>query len=226
MVPNHIGIIMDGNGRWAKMRGKPRYYGHKKGADVLEGIFRYAVDKGVKVVSFYAFSTENWARPQDEVSRLMGLLHTMLKRFLPIFIKDKIRLVVSGDLYSDKITERGRRDILSAMEKTKCFDKSIVNICFNYGSKDEIVAAANAAAVKGLPITKETIEQNLWTYGLPPVDLVIRTSGEQRLSNFMLWQAAYAEVYFTDCLWPDFNNQELDKAIEWYENRDRRFGNV
>ena len=226
MLPVHVAFIMDGNGRWAKKRNRPRSFGHKKGADVLEGISNYAFDLGIKYISFYAFSTENWARPEDEVKSLMVLLKTMLKKFLPKFIKRKIRLIVSGDLYSDKISDEGRKLILDAMEKTKDLTEGTVNVCFNYGSKNELVHAANEAIKKGLPVTEDTIAANLWTADMPDVDLLIRTSGEQRLSNFMLWQSAYAELYFTDCLWPDYSNEEFDKAIEWFENRQRRFGGV
>ena len=226
MLPKHIAVIMDGNGRWAKMRGMPRNYGHQKGADVLEGLCNYAFERGIKYVSFYAFSTENWSRPEDEVKKLMTLMKKMLKKFLPKFIKRNIRLVVSGDLYSDKISDDARTLILDALEKTKDLKEGTINICFNYGSKAEIVHAANAAIENGLPITEQTISENLWTKDLPDVDLLIRPGGEIRLSNFMLWQAAYAELYFTDCLWPDFTNAELDKALEWFEGRQRRFGNV
>ena len=226
MIPRHVAFIMDGNGRWAKMRGKPRSFGHKKGADVLEGLCNYALEKGIEYVSFYAFSTENWSRPEDEVKNLMTLLRRMLKKTLPRFIKKNIRLIVSGDLYSDHISESGRALILDAVEKTKNCDRATVNFCFNYGSKAEIVHAANAALSKGEPITEATISENLWANEIPDIDLLIRTSGEQRLSNFMLWQAAYAELYFTDCLWPDYSNAELDKALEWFAGRKRRFGNI
>ena len=226
MIPQHIAIIMDGNGRWAKKRGMPRSYGHQKGADVLEGICNYALDRGVKCVSFYAFSTENWSRPDDEVKKLMALMKKMLKKFLPKFIKRNIRLVVSGDLTSDKISDESKKLISDAVEKTKDLTVGTVNICFNYGSKAEIVHAANAALEKGQPVTEQTISENLWTKDLPDVDLLIRPGGELRLSNYMLWQAAYAELYFTDCLWPDFTNEELEKAIQWFEGRSRRFGNV
>lgn len=226
MVPTHVAFIMDGNGRWANQHGKPRNYGHVKGSEVLEGLCNYAFDKGIKTVSFYAFSTENWSRPEDEVKRLMALLRRMLKKFLPKFIKDEIRLMVSGDVFSERVSEKNRSLILDAVAKTKDFTRGTVNICFNYGAKSEIVHAVNAAIKKGLPITEKTIEDNLWTKGLPDVDLMIRTSGEQRLSNYLLWQSAYAELYFTDTLWPDFSNEDLDKALEWFEGRKRRFGNV
>ncbi|MBP5177921.1 MAG: di-trans,poly-cis-decaprenylcistransferase [Clostridia bacterium] len=226
MLPRHIAVIMDGNGRWAKLRGKPRTFGHKKGADILEGLCDHAFEKGIKYVSFYAFSTENWSRPAEEIDKLMSIMKTAIKKFVPKFIKKNIRLTVSGDIYFEKIPEADRALILDAVEKTKDMTAGIVNICFNYGSRSELVRAANEAAKGGLPITEEGIAANLWTKDLPDVDLLIRTSGEIRLSNFMLWQAAYAELYFTDCLWPDFNNEELDKALEWFENRKRRFGGV
>ena len=226
MLPRHVAFIMDGNGRWATARNMPRSYGHVKGSEVLEGLCNYAFDKGLKCLSFYAFSTENWSRPGSEVKSLMALLKRMLKKFLPVFIKRNIRLVVSGDLMSDKISDNGRKMIFSAMEKTKNLTGGIVNICFNYGSKNEIVHAVNAALEKGEKITEESISENLWCGELPDVDLVIRTSGEQRLSNFLLWQSAYAEIYFTDCLWPDYNEQEFDKALSWFESRQRRFGGV
>ncbi len=226
MLPTHIGFIMDGNGRWATSRGKPRNYGHKKGSEVLEKLCDYAFSKGVKVLSFYAFSTENWSRSEDEVSRLMSLLRLMLRKYLPKFMKEEIRLAVSGDLYSDRISEKGRKAILSAVEKTKNFKERVCNICFNYGSRNEIVNAVNSLIEKGEKVDEQTFSSYLYTGDLPDVDLVIRTSGEQRLSNFLLWQSAYAELYFTDTLWPDFNQEELQKALDWFEGRKRRFGGV
>jgi len=226
MLPKHIAVIMDGNGRWAKTRGMPRSYGHQKGAEVMEGLCNYAFERGIKCVSFYAFSTENWSRPEDEVKKLMALMKKMLKKFLPKFVKRGIRLVVSGDLTSDKISDESKALIADAVEKTKDLKEGTINICFNYGSKSEIVHAANAAIKSGQPVTEQTISENLWTKGLPDVDLLIRPGGELRLSNFLLWQSAYAELYFIDCLWPDFTNEELDKALKWYEGRNRRFGNV
>ncbi len=226
MLPTHIGFIMDGNGRWATMRGKPRNYGHKKGSEVLEKLCDYAFSKGVKVLSFYAFSTENWSRSQDEVTRLMSLLRLMLRKYLPKFMKEEIRLVVSGDLYSDRISEKGRKAILNAVEKTKNFNERICNICFNYGSRNEIVNAVNTLIEKGKKVDEKTFSSYLYTGELPDVDLIIRTSGEQRLSNFLLWQSAYAELYFTDTLWPDYTCEELQKALDWFDGRKRRFGGV
>lgn len=226
MLPTHIGFIMDGNGRWATARKKSRSYGHKKGSEVLEKLCDYAFKKGVKVMSFYAFSTENWSRSEEEVTKLMSLLRLMLKKYLPKFMKEEIRLVVSGDIYSDKISEKGRKAILDAVEKTKNFKERICNICFNYGSRDEIVHAVNTLVERGEKVDEQSFSKLLYTGDLPDVDLVIRTSGEQRLSNFLLWQSAYAEIYFTDTLWPDYNEQELQKALDWFEGRSRRFGGV
>ena len=226
MLPTHIGFIMDGNGRWATKRGKPRNFGHKKGSEVLEKLCNYAFSKGVKVMSFYAFSTENWSRSNDEVSRLMALLRIMLKKYLPKFIKEEIRLVVSGDIYSVKVSEKGRKAILDAVEKTKNFKERVCNICFNYGSRNEIVNAVNKLVERGEKVNEETFSKYLYTSDLPDVDLIIRTSGEQRLSNFLLWQSAYAELYFTDVLWPDYTEQELQKALDWFDGRKRRFGGV
>lgn len=226
MLPRHVAFIMDGNGRWAKSRGLPRHAGHKKGADVLEKVCDRLDVLGVKYASFYAFSTENWSRPDDEVKKLMALLRSMVKKALPKLIKRQVKLTVSGDLFSDKVSKAGREATLDTIEKTKDLKNGTINICFNYGAKSEIVHAVNLALEKGLPITEETISQNLWVPELPEVDLVIRTSGEQRLSNFMLWQSAYAEIYFTDCLWPDFGDDELDAAINWFSERKRRFGGL
>lgn len=225
-LPEHIALIMDGNGRWATMRNKPRSYGHQKGSEVLEKLCDYAFKRGVKVMSFYAFSTENWSRSEDEVKKLMSLLKLMLKKYLPKFIKEEIRLVVSGDIYSERISDRGRKAILSAVEKTKNFNDRICNICFNYGSRNEIVNAVNRAVERGERVDEKSFSALLYTAGLPDVDLIIRTSGEKRLSNFLLWQSAYAELYFTDTLWPDYTVEELAQAIDWFEGRNRRFGGV
>lgn len=226
MLPKHIGFIMDGNGRWAKKQGKPRSFGHAKGAEVLEGLCDHLFEKGVRCLSFYAFSTENWSRPEEEVKKLNDLLVKFVKKFLPTFIKNKTRLVISGDLTSPRISESTRKKIMNAVEKTSEFTEHIVNICYNYGSRSEIVHAVNALLERGESVTERSIEENLWTNGLGDVDLIVRTSGEQRLSNFLLWQSAYAELYFTDCLWPDFTNDEADKALTWFENRKRTFGGV
>lgn len=220
----HVGFIMDGNGRWAKMRGKPRNFGHKRGADVIEEVTSYAFENGVEAVSLYAFSTENWSRPKDEVDTIFDLLDKFLKRYSDKLIKEEVRLLISGDL--SRVSENLRERSFEVVEKTKGFKGKTLNIAINYGSRAEIVRAANAVAARGEEITEENLSAELYTVGLPDIDLVVRTSGEMRLSNFFLWQCAYAELYFTDVMWPDFKKEELKKAFEWFANRKRRFGGV
>ena len=222
MLPRHIGIIMDGNGRWAKAHGKSRNYGHQKGADALDNVVETYFDRGVEVLSFYAFSTENWKRPKDEVDKLMSLMSTFIDRWLKKLVAKKVKLVISGDITC--LAPRRLKKVENAVEQTKNFTEHTVNICFNYGSRDEIVKAVNACVKEGKPVTEETFNTHLYTADLPDVDLVIRTSGEQRLSNFLLWQSAYAELYFTPVHWPDFNTEEIDKSLAWYNERTRRFG--
>ncbi len=223
-VPKHVAFIMDGNGRWAKARGKSRSFGHVKGAEVLDALCDRARDLGIHTLSFYAFSTENWKRPKEEVSRLLALLSRLLKTKLPYLIKNQTRLLVSGDL---SVLDKKRRDnIENAMKKTAHFTERTVNICFNYGSRSEILRAVNSLVEKGEFVDEKAFEQELYTKDLSDVDLVIRTSGEKRLSNFLLWQSAYAEIYFTDVLWPDFTPERFDEALEWYYKRNRRFGGV
>lgn len=223
-IPRHIGFIMDGNGRWAKKRGKPRSFGHKKGADVIEAVVSGCFNRGVEAVSLYAFSTENWSRPREEIDTIFDLLEKFLRRYEGKLIKENIRLIISGDLseISDKLRERARL----VVGKTQVFAGKTLNIAINYGARAEITRAAAILAEKGEKITEESISANLYTAGLPDIDLVVRTSGESRLSNFFLWQCAYAELYFTDALWPDFGEKELDEAIGWFSGRKRRFGNI
>ena len=224
-IPRHVGIIMDGNGRWAKLRGKPRSYGHKKGAEVIDEIVSECFDKGIEAVSLYAFSTENWIRPKEEVNTIFGLLGLLLNSKFKKLMREKVRLIVSGDLSA--IPENLRKRCEEVMALTADFTGRTLNVAVNYGSRAEIVRACNAIAQDGIKtVTEEEIEKRLYTAGLPDIDLVIRTSGEMRLSNFFLWQCAYAEFYFTDVLWPDFHKEELDKAFEWYSHRKRRFGGV
>ncbi|MBO6263235.1 MAG: di-trans,poly-cis-decaprenylcistransferase [Clostridia bacterium] len=225
VVPRHVGFIMDGNGRWAKKRGMPRNYGHDKGADVIEEVVGACRDLGVKTVSLYAFSTENWSRPKDEVDKIFELLHKFLKRYTHKLIRDKIRLIISGDL--EAIPEDLKNECLSLIERTKDFPEFSLNIAINYGSRAEIVRAVNRL-IDGhfTSVTEKDIERELYTSTIPDIDLVVRTSGEQRLSNFFMWQCAYAELYFTDVLWPDFHKEELKKAIEWFSGRKRRFGGI
>ena len=229
-IPVHVGIIMDGNGRWAQKRGLKRTFGHKKGAETLKKIAKYAFEKGVKVLSVYAFSTENWNRSEDEVNFLMDLFLKNFNKSFNDLKKNNIKIVFSG------LRDRLNSDVLQAMDKvteeTKNNNGGIFNICLNYGGKDEIINATKNIC-KDLMNNKLTINDiNKESYSkylfnnLPDIDLLIRTSNEHRISNFMLWQIAYSELYFTEVLWPDFNKREFDKALKEYKNRDRRFGKV
>lgn len=223
-VPLHIGFIMDGNGRWAKLRGKSRSYGHKKGADVIEEVVSACFDEGVEAVSLYAFSTENWSRPKEEIDTIFDLLEKFLRRYENKLVNERIRLIISGDL--SEISEKLRNRSISVMKNTERFVGKTLNIAINYGGRAEIVRAAKLLSETGEPITEENLAGRLYTTGLPDIDLVVRTSGESRLSNFFLWQCAYAELYFTDVLWPDFKTEELKKALDWFAGRKRRFGNI
>lgn len=224
-IPSHVGFIMDGNGRWAKSRNKPRNYGHKKGADRVEEIVSASFNYGVKCVSLYAFSTENWSRPKEEVDKILSILQKFLDKYSKKLIRNKIKLLVSGDL--SKLPSDIQKSIEQRISETACFDDKILNIAVNYGSKQEITHAVNLILKSGKNVISESdIANNLYTKDLPDIDLVVRTSGEQRLSNFFLWQCAYAEFYFTDVLWPDFDENELLKAFSWFKDRDRRFGKI
>lgn len=221
---NHVGFIMDGNGRWAQSRNKPRLFGHTKGALAMEKIVEVAFSRNVEVLTFYAFSTENWSRPKEEVDGIIDLLFKMLKKNRALLVKNQIRLLVSGDFTC--LDQKRQQVINNVIDKTKNFKKTI-NILFNYGGKADILHAVNSLITKGIQNpTAEQFESELYTSDLPKVDLIIRTSGEQRLSNFMLWQSAYAEIYFTNTLWPDFDRAEYLKAEEWFLSRHRRFGNI
>ena len=223
-VPNHIAIIMDGNGRWAKKRGLARSFGHMKGAKTLRKALEYLTEIGVKYLTVYAFSTENWNRPQDEVSTLMKLFLKYIKSERKNMMKNRIRFFVSGR--KNNIPEKLQKEIEKLEEETKNNDKITLNIAFNYGSRAEIVDAVNRIIKEGKKnITEEDFSKYLYN-DFPDPDLVIRTSGEMRISNFLLWQIAYSELYITDTLWPDFDEKEIDKAIESYNQRERRFGGV
>lgn len=222
--PAHIGIIMDGNGRWATARGKKRSYGHRAGTANVEKIVEHAFRRGVKTLSLFAFSSENWARPKEEVDELMRLLETYVKKFLKKLKKENVRATVMGDVSA--LSPKLQKVIANAVEETKNNDGGVLNIGINYGARQEIVYAVNKLIKKGEPVTVESISENLYTAEFGEPDLIIRTGGELRLSNFMLYQGAYSELYFTDVLWPDFNEAELDKAIEEFGRRHRRFGKV
>lgn len=223
-VPNHIAIIMDGNGRWAKKRGLPRTFGHKEGAAALRKIITHAAQIGVKYLTVYAFSTENWKRSQEEVSALMFLFKSYIKNEEKNIMKNNIRFMVSGR--SENVSPTLLKAIRELEEKSKDNSGLTFNIAFNYGGRAEIIDAVNKILKSGKEeISEEEFGKYLYN-DLPDPELLIRTSGEMRISNFLLWQIAYSELYITDTLWPDFNEAELDKAIENFNNRDRRFGGV
>lgn len=224
VVPRHVGFIMDGNGRWAKQRNKPRNFGHQKGAENVEKVVSACFSCGIEYVSLYAFSTENWGRPEKEVKKIMELLYKFLIKYTKTLIKNEIRFIVSGD--KSKLTEKLVELINKTEDITKSYHKTL-NIAINYGGKQEIVNAVNKLIKSGKnEVSEEDVQNALYTSELPDIDLVVRTSGEQRLSNFFIWQCAYAEFYFTDVLWPDFDENCLNDAIEWYLKRNRRFGKL
>ncbi|WP_082657793.1 MULTISPECIES: polyprenyl diphosphate synthase [unclassified Sphingopyxis] len=219
----HVAIIMDGNGRWAKKRFLPRVAGHKAGVEAVRTIVRAAGEMGLEAMTLYAFSSENWKRPEEEVSDLMGLMKRFILSDLDEFAANDVRLKIIGNwrALAPDVVEL----IEGALERTAGNSRTTLAVALNYGAQDELVRAANAAAVDG-PITAEAIEAHLDTADLPPLDLLIRTSGEVRLSNFLLWQSAYAELYFTDKLWPDFKPADLQAALDHFARRERRYGGL
>jgi len=228
-VPKHIAIIMDGNGRWAKKRGLLRVFGHERGAKAVRETIEAAGKSGATHLTLYAFSTENWNRPKIEVDKLMNLLVSSLKKEFKTLHENNIKLCAIGNL--DELPAKANKELLGVIEKTKDNNKLVLTLALSYGSRNEIVGAVKEIAekVKNNIISIENIDdsiinEHLYTRNLPEVDLLIRTSGEQRISNFLLWQIAYAELYFTDVLWPDFKKEDLYKAILNYQNRERRFG--
>ena len=230
-VPNHIAIILDGNGRWAKKRGMPRSFGHVKGCENLEDICEVAKELGVKYLTVYAFSTENWKRSKEEVDALMKLFRNYMKKCIKISRDNKMQVRVIGDptAFDPDLQEK----IKELEEYSSQYDELYFQIALNYGSRDEIKRAVQkmtedvkAEKLNPEEISEQTISDYLDTKGLPDPDLLIRTSGEERLSNFLMWQLAYTEFYFTDVAWPDFNKAEFEKAIAKYNQRDRRFGGV
>lgn len=230
-LPRHIAIIMDGNGRWAKKRGLPRTAGHAAGAETFRSIATYCKDIGLEYLTVYAFSTENWKRPADEVSAIMGLLKKYLLEAIAQMERDRVKMAFFGDL--SPLTPELRQLCQRTQEISTHYDGCQVNICLNYGGRDELLRAAMAYAQdcadgKADPnhLTQEQFGGYLYSKGIPDPDLIIRPSGELRLSNFLLWQSAYAEFYFTDVLWPDFSKEELHRAIAAYQSRSRRFGGV
>jgi len=226
-VPQHVAIIMDGNGRWALQRGLPRLAGHKAGTENLRRVIRSTVEFGVKYLTIYAFSTENWGRPPEEVKGLMYILEDVIDRELNELHKEGVQLRHIGRL--ERLASSLQEKVLDAIEVTKNNDRLILNIAFNYGGRDEIVQAIQRMMKDGvLPenVTDELVSQYLYTVGVPDPDLIIRTSGELRVSNFLIWQAAYSEWYITPTFWPDFDKEEYRRALETFSHRDRRYGKV
>lgn len=230
-VPEHIAIVMDGNGRWAKKRGLPRTAGHAAGAETFRRIANYAKSIGLKYLTVYAFSTENWKRSSEEVNAIMGLLETYLRELIRDMEKNQVRFCFFGDL--TRLSPELQAEARETAEKSEKYDGVQVNFCLNYGARDEIVHAARAFAArcargeaKPEELTEDTFGSYLYSAGVPDPDLIIRPSGELRTSNFLLWQSAYSEYYFTDTLWPDFTERDLEEAIRAFNGRSRRYGGV
>ncbi len=226
-VPQHVAIIMDGNGRWALSRGLPRLAGHRAGTENLRRVIEACVEFGIQYLTLYAFSTENWGRPVEEVRGLMRILEDVIDRELAELHKNGVQLRHIGEL--DRIKPSLKRKVLEAIEMTKENSRLVLNVAFNYGGRDEILWAIRNMIEDGVAaenVTFELVNQYLFTAGSPDPDLIIRTSGELRGSNFLIWQGAYAEWYFTPIFWPDFGKEELRTAIEEYSQRERRFGQV
>jgi undecaprenyl diphosphate synthase len=230
-LPNHVAVIMDGNGRWAKKRLLNRIRGHEKGAEAVRTIVQTARKLHIEVLTLYAFSTENWQRPQPEISGLMHLLRRFLETERPTLLENHIRLNAIGQ--SHRLPEAVRRDLEDVMAETAKNGKMVLNLALSYGARTEIVemvqkiaAAAQKGTIDPEKVTSETVADHLYTGGLPDPDLLIRTSGEMRISNFLLWQIAYAEIFFTPTLWPDFGEKEFVQILQDYQKRERRYGAI
>lgn len=226
-IPEHIAIIMDGNGRWAEARGLQRLDGHRAGTENLRQIIRGCVKFGVKYLTVYAFSTENWGRPREEVEGLMTILENYLDQELPELCAEGVKICHLGRI--EAMPEKLRRKVEHSMETTCDNSRLILSVAWNYGGRDEIVYAIQKMIREGVQpqdVNEDMVSQYLFTKNMPDPDLIIRTSGEMRISNFLIWQSAYSEWYITPTLWPDFNQEELEKAIKTYGQRDRRFGKI
>ena len=226
-IPNHVAIIMDGNGRWAQSRGLPRLAGHRAGTENLRRIITASVEFGIKYLTIYAFSTENWGRPKDEVQGLMHILEDVIDKELKELYQEGVQLRHIGRL--ERLGSKLHKKVLSAIELTKNNDKLILNVAFNYGGRDEIVCAIQKmiqAGVKPEEVDIALVDNYLFTHGTPDPDLIIRTSGELRVSNFLIWQSAYSEWYVTPTYWPDFDKDQYHRALDAFAQRDRRFGSL
>ena len=226
-IPRHVAIIMDGNGRWAISRGLPRLAGHKAGTENLRRVIRHSVEFGIKYLTIYAFSTENWGRPPEEVEGLLHILEDVIDRELGELHKEGVQLRHIGRL--ERLSPALQEKVQAAIELTKNNDRLVLIVAFNYGGRDEIVQAIQRIMKDGIPsaqVTSELVSQYLYTAGVPDPDLIIRTSGELRVSNFLIWQGAYAELYSTPTFWPDFDKQEYRRALNTFAHRDRRYGGV
>ena len=228
-LPKHIAIIMDGNGRWAKKQGMQRVFGHKKGVNAVREVVEASTELGIQALTLYTFSTENWSRPKSEVSTLMSILVSSLRKELKLFQKNNICLRAIGDIHG--LPEKAQDELIHTIEKTKNNTGLALNLALNYGAREELIRAVKSISKRIVnnelrieEIDENTINNHLYTFNLPDVDLLIRTSGELRLSNFLLWQIAYAELYFTDVLWPDFRKDDFYRAIINFQMRERRFG--
>jgi undecaprenyl diphosphate synthase len=230
-LPRHVAVIMDGNGRWAQGKGFKRVFGHKKGVEAVRQTVEAATELGIEALTLFAFSTENWKRPKFEVDTLMSLLVSSLKKELPTFQKNKIKVQTIGNI--EKLPLNAKKQLQEVIELTKSNSKLTLTLALNYGSREEIINATKNISKKIVnnelkieEIDENIINSHLYTFTLPVVDFLIRTSGEKRISNFLLWQIAYAELYFTDVLWPDFNKEDFYEAILNYQSRERRFGKI
>jgi undecaprenyl diphosphate synthase len=227
-LPRHIAVIMDGNGRWAKKRGLPRSAGHAAGAETFRRVATYCKNIGIEYLTVYAFSTENWSRPADEVKAIMDILEKYLKEAIETMERDRVKMKFFGDITF--LSPKLQLLIAEAEKISAKFEGVQVNMCVNYGGRDDIIRAARAYAQDYMktsaPLDEDKFSRYLFSAGLPDPDLIIRPSGEMRLSNFLLWQSAYSELYFTEVFWPDFDERELDRAIIAYQGRERRYGGV
>ncbi len=223
-LPRHIGIIMDGNGRWAQKQEKPRTFGHSEGLKSAKEIIRHASTLKIQYITLYTFSTENWKRTEEEVGFLMSLIGKHLKNEMRFYKKNKIRIKLCGDISA--LPPKIQKEITQTIKKTSHFDGLTVILAINYGGRDEIIRAVKKLVQQNKPVTEEQLSAHLDNPEIPDPDLIIRTAGEQRLSNFLLWQSAYSEYYFTPTLWPDFTPKEFDLALESYHQRNRKFGGI